>query len=148
MFKARKRLSSLVIAGGLLISMSGAGAAPSYPNAVGLYNAGKYPQALSEFQALKAVYPNNAMIRYYCGLCEQSVGHIEQAKAEFAWVEANAPSSLKALAARGSAQLAGAKTQVSYSAPVIASASPRSMGQPDSTPKSKVKKIYEFWAEW
>jgi tetratricopeptide (TPR) repeat protein len=117
----------------------------SFQQAVQDYNSGKYGRALSEFKSMEASYPNNALTHYYIALCEQTVGHLEQARAEFRWVIANGNSQLKAMATTGLNQLANAKTQVSY-APSATASAPAS---PTSTaPKAKVKKILEFYADW
>ena len=136
--------------GGLLagyLSIAGAFAAPSFQDAVNDYNSGKYARALGTLQAVKASYPNNALVHYYIALCQQSIGHLDQARSEFQWVVASRDPRLSAMAATGLAQLAGARTSGSGgggTAAVPFSAS--GGGKPATSPR--VKKILEFWAEW
>jgi TolA-binding protein len=117
----------------------------NFQQAVQDYNTGKYGRALSEFKDIEATYPTNALTHYYIALCQQSVGHIDQARQEFQWVIANGPEQLKSMAHTGLNQLTGVKTQVS-STPLIASASMPTQGS--TAPKSKVRTIYEFYADW
>lgn len=158
MFNLNRKVIGALPAMGLALFLSvGAGfaQAPSYPQAVADYNGGRYARALSQFQALKVLYPTNALVHYYSALCEQAVGHIPQARAEFSWVIANGPASLKGMATSGLNQLSNARTSSSSSSsssasPMVASnTSAGGSGSSGSTaPKAKVKKILEFYADW
>jgi outer membrane protein assembly factor BamD (BamD/ComL family) len=113
----------------LLIAALPAMSAPAnlYAQAVADYNAGKYGQAATEFETIKAQYPNNALTHYYLALCRQALGHLDKAKQEYQWVSQYGDASLKGLANQGMARLSGAKT-------------PAAAG--------KVRKILEFYADW
>jgi predicted Zn-dependent protease len=123
------------------------GQASSYNQAIADYNGGRYARALSEFKTLEAAYPTNVLVRYYAGLCQQSVGHIEQAKDEFRYVATYGTPQLKSMASAGLAQLQNAHMSVSShsSSPSIAMASPSSG---TAAPAAKVRKIIEFYADW
>ncbi|PZM80260.1 MAG: hypothetical protein DKT66_13395 [Candidatus Melainabacteria bacterium] len=113
----------------LLIAVLPAVSAPaSYGQAVADYNAGKYQQAASEFEAIKAQYPTNALTRYYLALCRQALGHLDKAKQEYDWVSQNGDANLKGLASQGLARLSGNRT--------------------GSVQAGKVRKILEFYADW
>ena len=119
----------VVIALASLLAALPAISAPAnlYAQAVADYNAGNYGKAASEFETLKASYPNNALTHYYLGLCRQALGHLDKAKQEYQWVSQYGDASLKGLANQGMSRLGG-------------SSSPAAMG--------KVKKILEFYADW
>jgi len=117
----------------------------SYNQAVKDYSAGKYAVALSEFQAYKAAYPNNALVHYYIGLCQQSLGRIDQAKAEYQWVAGNGDAQLKSKAEAGLNQLSrvhssGGNFVSSGSTHQAAGASTRIGG--------KVRRVLDFYADW
>ena len=115
-------------------------AAPgSFEQAVADYSAGHYSRALSEFQSCKTSFPSNTMVHYYLALCHQGLNHVDEAKSEYQWVMANGDSRLKAVAAKGFAQLSNARTSVAY-APTSSAAQPAA--------SSKLKKIIEFYADW
>src|SRR6202034_3936139 len=86
--------------------------AADYNQAARDYSSGNYAKALGEFSELKGLYPNNALVRYYLALCEQAVGHFEQAKSEFGWVAQYGDARLKGMAQSGLQQLSGAHTSV------------------------------------
>ncbi|MBS1992635.1 MAG: hypothetical protein JSS86_08765 [Cyanobacteria bacterium SZAS LIN-2] len=131
---------------GLGIGLTPALAGPGFQEAVADYNAGHYARALGTLQAVKSAYPTNALVHYYLALCEQAVGHIEQAKAEYQWVIASRDPKLAPMAATGLAQLSGARTSGSGSSSSSSMAAPSSGGQRAAT--GKVKKVLEFWATW
>jgi TolA-binding protein len=141
--RKRAALASSLAAALVCVATVGQPAPASYNQAVQDYSSGNYGRALTEFQECKAQYPTNAMVRYYLALCEQSVGHFEQAKSEFAWVTQNGDARLKAMAQSGLAQLATAHTSVShtYGTQLASNPSP-------TAAKGKIKKCIEFWAEW
>ena len=127
-------------------------AAPvSFDQAVADYKAGKYGQALSEMQAYAAAYPNNALVRYYIALCQQSIGHFDQAKTEFDWVAKNGDVRLRSMAEAGLQQLSRAHTQTT-SAPTIAAATPPRSAAPALAQvhggNAKVSKVLEFYTDW
>lgn len=103
--------------------------ANQYAQAVANFNSGNYQQAATEFESLKATFPNNVLTHYYLARCHQALGHVDQAKQEYEWVTKNGDGSLKGLAVKGMAGLSGAKV----SKPVA---------------RKKVKKILEFYADW
>ncbi|HEY9788296.1 MAG TPA: hypothetical protein V6D17_23105 [Candidatus Obscuribacterales bacterium] len=129
----------------LICFMPAASAGPvAFQQAVADYNAGKYSQALAEFESYKAAYPTNALTRYYIALCRQALGHINQAKQEYEWVSANGDPSLKALAAQGLQRLGGVKMSGTGSSTPTSTAAPSA----GATVTAKVKKIIEFYADW
>jgi len=109
------------------------------------YNAGSYSRALSEFQSLQSSYPTNALVHYYMALCEQSLGHLDQARNQFQWVISSGDARLKVLAQTGFSQLAGKSTQISYSGGSASSAVPSASS---SSAAGKVKRVIEFYADW
>jgi len=127
-----------------LIFADAANAAPNnFNQAVKDYNDGHYAHALAEFDALKTSYPNNALVRYYDGLCSQAVGRFEKAKSEFNFVMTCPDQKLRSLAQRGLAQLNKAHSTSTGQAGVTTvynSASPTSSG--------RVKRVLEFYADW
>jgi tetratricopeptide (TPR) repeat protein len=126
-------------------------AGPSFQQGIADYKAGRYQQALNTFKTFAASYPNNALVHYYLAMSHQAVGHIAQAKQEYQAAILYGDAGLKQQATTGLNQLSKANTQIAYSAP---SASAPSAGggrvSPggSSQPKSKVRKIYEFYADW
>src|SRR5277367_3017022 len=72
----------------------------SFQQAVSDYNSGYYSRALSELESYKAVYPNNAQVRYYLGLCHQALNHRDQARMEFQFVSYRAAEPLKSMASK------------------------------------------------
>jgi thioredoxin 1 len=130
-----------------------AGAANAAPNnfneAVKDYNDGHYAHALSEFDALKASYPNNALVRYYDGLCLQAAGRFEKAKSEFNFVMTCPDQRLRSLAQRGLAQLSNAhSTGHTGVTSVYNSVTSGSYGSSTSSAPGKVKRVLEFYADW
>ncbi|MBI5171436.1 MAG: tetratricopeptide repeat protein [Candidatus Melainabacteria bacterium] len=119
-------------------------AAPdAYQKAKGDYDSKNYASALTQFKALAAAYPRNALCHYYLALCHQALGHVPQAQQEFQMVQQLDRGSLGQYAAQGMRQLSGART--SSGGPIaIASAG----GSGTSQARSKVRKIYEFYADW
>ncbi len=70
--------------------------------AVKTYTAGKYAQALAQFQVVAQQYPSDPLTRYYMGLCYQHTNQVSQATQMYTWVERNARSpQLKAQARAG-----------------------------------------------
>lgn len=132
----------------LLIAVLPAMSAPNlYAQAVADYNAGKYGQAASEFESVKAQYPNNALTHYYLALCRQALGHFEKARQEYEWVSQNGDPNLKSLAAQGLSRMSGVKTSVSSGSSMrTASAAPVAGSRPPAA--AKVRKILEFYADW
>lgn len=132
----------------LLVAVLPAISAPNlYAQAVADYNAGKYGQAASEFESVKAQYPNNALTHYYLALCRQALGHFEKARQEYEWVSQNGDANLKSLAAQGLTRMSGVKTSVSSgSSTRTASESPAAGSRPPAG--AKVRKILEFYADW
>jgi thioredoxin 1 len=131
-----------------LIFASAADASPNdFNQAVQDYNDGHYAHALSEFDALKASYPNNALVRYYDGLCLQATGRFEKAKSEFDFVTTCPDQRLRSLAQKGLAQLSNAhsagqtRINTSYTSAISASSGA-------SSGPGKVKRVLEFYADW
>lgn len=139
---------SLILATVFLLSALPAQSASTFKQAVELYNAGKYAQALQEFNTWKAKSPNNALTRYYLALCHQAMNHKTEARAEYQWVSSYGDPTLKGHAAKGLAQLGAMSTSYSgaSSAPVVASGG--QTAAPAAPAPSKVKKILEFYADW
>lgn len=125
-------------------------AAPDFKSAVADYNAGKYGQAATEFESLKAAYPNNALTRYYLGLSRQALGHFEKAKQEYQWVSANGDARLRTMAAQGMQRLSGAKTSVTQVPAPITQSQNNSTARvaTSNSPAAKVTKILKFTAPW
>ncbi|MBA3857825.1 MAG: hypothetical protein C0507_13035 [Cyanobacteria bacterium PR.3.49] len=85
---------------GLIPAAEGADAA--FNQAVQTFTAGKYAQALAQFQVVSQKYPSDPLTRYYMGLCYQQLNQVGQAQSMYTWVERNARSSeLKAKARAG-----------------------------------------------
>lgn len=124
-------------------------AAPNFNQAVAEFNAGKYPQALANFNTIKASYPNNALLRYYIAMCHQQMGRISDAKQEYTFVTLHGDANLVRLASIAINQLAGLggrSTAVSAGPPSVPL--PVKAGGPTAPAASKVKKILEFYADW
>ena len=120
-------------------------AAPdAYQKAKGDYDSKNYASALAQFKTLAAAYPRNALCHYYLALCHQAMGHVPQAKQEFQVVQQLDRGSLGQYAAQGMRQLSGAGSSRGGGAITIASAG----GSGSSQARSKVRKIYEFYADW
>lgn len=115
----------------LLIAALPAMSAPAnlYAQAVADYNAGKYGQAATAFETIKAQYPNNALTHYYLALCRQALGQFAKARQEYEWVSQYGDASLKGMAAQGMSRLSGSKSSGTITA-------------------GKVRKILEFYADW
>jgi len=165
-----RALASFLVAVFTIVSLTVASivppawAAPDYNHAVADYNAGKYGQAASEFEALKAAYPTNALTRYYLALCRQALGHFDKAREEYRYVATNGDARLKAMAKQGMQAMSGAKSSLSSSAasPITGSGTPASgpgSYQPPFANASnsqstslntgaKVKTILKFTAPW
>src|SRR5271163_4365483 len=79
-------VGAVVSVGWLGVFWAQALAAPSFQEAVAQYNSGKYAQAVSSLEVVKASYPNNALVHYYMALSQQAIGHLTQAKEEYQWV--------------------------------------------------------------
>ncbi|MCC6978385.1 MAG: tetratricopeptide repeat protein, partial [Candidatus Melainabacteria bacterium] len=141
------------------IAIQGAFCAPTFNQAVADYNAGKYGQAASAFETLKAAYPNNALTRYYLALCRQALGHYDKAREEYQFVATTGDARLKALAQQGMQRMGGSGssganyTGAHPAAVAAANAAMAAMknGQTNSSTNpnaSPVKKIYKFTAPW
>jgi tetratricopeptide (TPR) repeat protein len=142
---------AMLLVGCLGLYSSVAVAAPSFQEGMALYNSGKYAQALSTLEAVKASYPNNPWVHYYLAMSAQAVGHIEQAKAEYQWVVNSRDPKLSAQAATGLSQLSGIRVSGSGGGSTPASATPSSGGGGGGGQKlamGKVKKVLDFWATW
>jgi uncharacterized membrane protein YgcG len=128
-------------------------AAPSFQEAAALYNAGKYPQALSMLQTIEPSFPNNPWVHYYMALSHQAMGHIEQAKAQYQIVVNSRDPKLCGQAATGLSQLSGVRTSGGggSSASTAAASSGGGSGGGGGGQKlamGKVKKVLDFWAVW
>jgi len=143
-----KQVAALTVS--LTIAQSSALSADSYPQAVKDYSAGNYARALSQFKSLEVTYPTNILVHYYAALCQQAVGHLDQARTEYSWVIANGDAKYKSMATTGLNQLANARTQIAYASPSQGAISPdRGSGAaPSTAPKAKLKKAIEFYADW
>lgn len=132
-----------------LATLSGsASAGPSFQQGMADYKAGRYQQALNTFKIFAASYPNNALVHYYLAMSHQAVGHIAQAKQEYQAAILYGDAGLKQQATAGLNQLNKANTQIAYSAPSAASSQTRVNPGSSSQAKGKVRKIYEFYADW
>lgn len=146
----------------------------AYERAVADYSAGKYGQAASEFEALKASYPTNALTRYYLALTRQALGHFDKAKEEYQWVATNGDARLRAMALQGMQRMSKTNSFVASSSsrgstpmagdyiPPFANSSGSGSGSGSSSGSSsnssstqtnthagaKVKTIIKFSAPW
>ncbi|MBU6455537.1 MAG: hypothetical protein KGS72_27440 [Cyanobacteria bacterium REEB67] len=149
--RATISLLALAFISALLGNALNALAAPSFQEGMAEYNSGKYAHALGTFQTFKASYPNNALVHYYIALCQQGLGHIDQAKAEYKWVMESRDPQLAGKAAAGLSQLANVRTAgaggASSAAVMPTAAAPGGSGS-DKAPQGKVKKVIDFWATW
>jgi thioredoxin 1 len=123
------------------------------------YNDGHYARALSQFEALKTTYPNNALVRYYDGLCLQATGRLDEAKSAFTFVITCRDQRLRSLAQKGLDQLGNAHSSPPQSGASNAYVNNVITTQIASAPKSpipplsgsssgKVKRVLEFYADW
>lgn len=148
----RKILGALALG---FFSLNAAMAAPSFQDAVNDYNSGHYARAAGTLNLLKAQYPRNGLVHYYIALCQQAMGHIPQAQAEYQIVISLGEPRLSSLAATGLAQLSGKRISGYGGSGVTASvgAAP-SRGTSGSSSggaavaAGRVSKVLEFWAEW
>ncbi len=141
-----KKLKKFLLTLSLLswIQSSALAAPMTFEGAVSDYKAGKYQSALSMFKTINASRPNNAYVRYYMGLCQHRLGHIEQAKQEYQAVITIGDTKLKPLAQQALSQLSGTHTSSSgYSSPAGSASTPS-----QTTSSRKVKKVIEFYADW
>lgn len=100
----------------LLLSIIPAFAGNSaYDKAVADYTGGKYGQAAGEFEALKASYPSNLLIRYYLGLSRQALGQLDKARVEYQYVATNGDARLKAMAQQGLKGMGNSKSYIAGS---------------------------------
>lgn len=136
-------LSSLIV---MSCSIDTALAESPFDTAVKSYNMRNYRQAITQFNALKSTYPNNATIRYYLALSYQSVGNRGQAKAEYEWVAANDRTQLKQMAEKGLQVLGAAGSSATNTA--SASASTADTNSPPVSSSPKVKTIIDFYTDW
>lgn len=140
--------SMLLISTFAFLSIPVTTAAPvSFQQAVADYNAGKYSQANAEFESYKQAYPSNAMVHYYLALCKQALGHLDGAKAEYQWVTQNGDARLKGMAQSGFDQLSKVRSSGSQSASAV-SAPSQGTAPAAVVASAKVKKIFEFYADW
>lgn len=133
-------------------SLAPAFSAPaSFQQAQADYNAGRYAQALAEFQPYAAKYPGNPLVRYYVGLCHLALNHKPEARQEFQFVSTCSDSKLAAQARSGLAQLdklGGAIASAATPAATPQSAPAGGSQQAAPQPKGKLKKVIEFYADW
>jgi thioredoxin-like negative regulator of GroEL len=122
---------------------------PNYNQAVKEYNEGHYAHAQSQFESLKASYPNNALVRYYAGLCYQANGNFATAKSEFEYVANCDDARLRAMANAGIAQLSRAHTATHSSSrsPTIVAVNQAKTSSGSGNEKGKVKKVISFYKE-
>lgn len=146
-FISLSAISLLII--GISIGTANAGP-PSFQQAVADYQAKRYQAALEKFKVISASYPNNALCHYYLGMTQQALGHIEQAKQEYQLSIQYGDVRLKQLGQQGLSILGGARTQIAYGGG--SSPAPRAFSGGSNAgatqSKGKVKKIYEFYADW
>jgi len=130
---------------------------PNYNSAVKEYNEGHYARALSQFESLKGSYPNNALVRYYAGLCYQATGKYTNAKSEFEYVATCSDARLSGMAKSGIAQLSkvhastgspGSRSPVLFGLSATNHGSSSSSSSSSSAGSSRVKKVLEFYADW
>jgi thiol-disulfide isomerase/thioredoxin len=117
----------------------GASQPVSFNRAVQDYKDGKYSLALSELEAYKSAYPNNALVHYYIALCQQSLNHIDKAKTEFEWV-ATRSGPYQSMAQTGLQQLSGSHATTTTAGAV--------QSVPTSTTASKVRRAIDFYTDW
>ncbi len=134
----------------LLIVALPAMSAPAnqYAQAVADYNAGRYGQAATQFETIKASYPNNALTHYYLALCRQALGHFDRARQEYEWVSQYGDASLKGLAAQGMARMSGVRTSSSSAGSGSRTASATQSPSTRPPAGAKIRKILEFYADW
>jgi thiol-disulfide isomerase/thioredoxin len=166
----RTTFSSKVLpaAASMVFLMSQAYAGNSaYDKAVADYTAGKYGQAASEFESLKAAYPSNLLVRYYLALTRQALGHFDRARAEYQWVATNGDARLKAMAQQGLSRMGNVKSSFSGASPRAstpmagdyippfantsgssAQSGSGSVTQPNTHNGARVTRILKFTAPW
>ncbi len=150
----KKCIAGLLLLGALTYSPA-VFAVPNFQQAVAEYNAGKYAQALADFEQFENAYPSNGLIRYYEALCCQALNRLDKAKSHYQWVASNCQGNLKALGIAGMAKLANAHTQIASSGgtptppmAVGATTAGAAVAGGQTNPNKKVKKILEFYADW
>lgn len=121
-------------------------APPSWNQAVADYNAGRYAQALFEFNQYKATYPTYPLVHYYLALCHQAMNHIGEARAEFDWVAQHGDARLGGMARAGAQQLSHLSTTSGGSSAPSTTTAPEAAAQ--TKVAARVKKIIEFYADW
>lgn len=124
--------------------------APQYQGAIGLFNGGRYAQALTAFEAIARKTPTDGTAHYYIGLCCQSLHQNSRAAQEFRYVASSASDpQLRFMAQKGYdslAKLHASSSQPSVSALTSSLASPSSLA---AAPRvSRVKKVIEFYTTW
>lgn len=121
---------------------------PTLDEALSQFKARRYSNALPLFQSYAKSSPQDALPRYYCGLCYQYMNQMTLAAAEYKWVAAYSKNpQLKAQAENGLAGLSrysrsyGGASLVSSSASVAPASSGRTFA------KGRLK-VMEFYTDW
>ncbi|MDR3612065.1 MAG: thioredoxin domain-containing protein [Candidatus Obscuribacterales bacterium] len=142
--KVRVASLSIPLLLGVLAVRPGETQPVSFNRAVQDYKDGKYSLALSELESYKTAYPNNALVHYYIALCQQSLNHIDRAKAEFEWVAVRS-GPYKSMAQTGLQQLSGSHANNTTAA---ASQGNGPSGAGIITTGLKARKAIDFYTDW
>lgn len=137
----------------LLAFSQGTAAAPSaFEQAVQSYKAGRYSQALAQFQAVSAANPSDALSHYYMALCYQCLSQVASATQHYQWVATySRDPSLRSMAQAGMAQLAQYSARRTYTgaSPVVDTGrrSARA-GRAAVASTAPVRQVIEFYTDW
>ena len=140
-----------------LCSANAVNAGTSFPQAVALYNSGKYSAALAEFKQFATAYPTNAMSHYYMALCYQSMGNRISARQEFTLTSQYGNGSLKGYADKALKFLGGSGSSSDTQAatkPAGGVVSSNGGGTSEATAAlasiqtAPVSEVLEFYTDW
>ncbi|MBY0357132.1 MAG: hypothetical protein K2W82_03950 [Candidatus Obscuribacterales bacterium] len=122
--------------------------APSMSEALGQFKARHYAQALPLFQNYARSNPQDALARYYCGLCYQYMNQMTLATEEYKWVAAYSKNpQLKAQAENGLAGLSRYSRSYGGSAQAASSTNVASASGGRTFAKGRLK-VMEFYTDW
>lgn len=149
------RFGSLVAVATILVLalLQGAAAAPSaFDQAVQSYKAGRYSQALAQFQAVSAANPADALSHYYMALCYQGLNQVASATQHYQWVATySRDPSLRSMAQAGMAQLAQYSARRTYTGAGPAVHTSQSLsggGGAVLAGTAPVRQVIEFYTDW
>lgn len=141
----RRAFTRLILCFLVCLAMAPAMAAPNSLNgAIQSYKAGRYRQALSQFQTIAQSNPSNATVHYYMALCYQALNQVAQARRQYQWVASySRDPRLKSMAAAGLRNMQKYQSTRTYSGHGGVQHS-----QQTAYGGRGLKKVIEFYTDW